>query len=174
VVIIEHPFNPERTLIEPKEPTEKTPELYRFEVTVPAGATRAFDVREEQTEMEMMDLLPADLGTLQMYASSDEIPRKTREALAEAVRRRQALAQAEREVTDLTKQIADLRRDQAETRSNMGAVTRNSQAYERFEKKLLEIETRIEALQKELDAKRDAVKKLRQELDDYLAGLNVE
>ncbi len=53
-------------------------------------------------------------------------------------------------------------------------MTRNSQAYERFEKKLLEIETRIEALQKELDAKRDAVKKLRQELDDYLAGLNVE
>lgn len=173
VVIVEHPFSPDRTLIEPKEPTEKTPALYRFEVTVPPTTTGKFEVREERTDTQTVAILPADLGMLQAFASNGEIPQKTRDALAEAVRRRQALAEAEQAVANVTKRIADLRRDQAETRANMGAVARNSQAYERFEKKLLDSETQIEALQRDLETKRGTVEKLRQDLADYLANLNV-
>jgi len=56
----------------------------------------------------------------------------------------------------------------------MAALDRKSQGYERFEKKLLDSETQIEALQKQLDDKRDGVTKLRKDLEDYLGQLNVE
>ncbi|HRT94226.1 MAG TPA: hypothetical protein P5532_07385, partial [Planctomycetota bacterium] len=67
-----------------------------------------------------------------------------------------------------------LRREQKDIRDNMAALDRKSQGYERFEKKLLDSETQIEALQKQLDDKRDGVTKLRKDLEDYLGQLNVE
>ena len=174
VVLVEHPFSPDRKLLEPAEPLEKTPALYRFEVKVPGTKTGKFDVKEERTDTQTVAILPSDVGSLQWYTTSGEIPQKVKDALAGVIQRKNALTLAERELNELQQQIATLRGEQRDTRANMGAVDRNSQAYQRFEKKLLDSETKIETLQKTLDDKRTGVNTLRKELEDHLNQLNVE
>ncbi len=47
-LILEHAIRGGWTLVEPKKATETTRDLYRFQITVPAGKTVTFDVVEEQ------------------------------------------------------------------------------------------------------------------------------
>ncbi len=174
VVLIEHPFNNDRKLLEPAEPAEKTPQFYRFETKIAAGKTGKFDVKEERVDPQTIAIFPADVGSLQWCVSSKEIPEKVRAAIAEAIKRKGALIVAERELNELQQRIQVLRGEQGSTRENMKAVERSSQAYQRFEKKLLDSETQIEGLQAKLDEKRTAVEKARKDLEDYLNQLNVE
>jgi hypothetical protein len=55
-VMLEHPLRADWKLVEPKKPAEKTRELYRFLVSVPAGKNVAFDVVEEQTRVDNVAL----------------------------------------------------------------------------------------------------------------------
>lgn len=174
VVLIEHPFNNDRKLLEPAEPLEKTPAFYRFEVKVPATKTGKFDVKEERIDTQSVAILPTDIGSLQMYATNGEIPEKVRTALADAMKRKNALSAAEHELNQLQQRIQALRREQDDIRKNMAALDRSSQGYQRFEKKLLDSETQIETLQKQLDDKRAGVDKARKDLEDFLGQLNVE
>ena len=174
LVVVEHPFSPDRKLVQPAEPAEKTAALYRFEVPVPAGKTVKFEVREERTDTDAIAILPATATVLETIVAGGEISAKTRAALAEAIRRKQALAVAQQEVSNLQQRITTLRREQADTRANMGALERNSQSFQRFEKKLLDSETQIEGLQKEMETKRVAADMLRVALEEYLSNLNVE
>jgi len=174
VLLIEHPFSADRKLLEPAEPAEKTPQFYRFETKVPAGKTGKFEVKEERVDPQTIAILPSDIGQLQWYATSGEVPEKVRTVLAEAIKRKNAVVLAERELTELQQRIQTLRREQDDIRRNMAALDRNSQGYQRFEKKLLDSETQIENLQKDLDAKREGVQKARKDLEDYLGSLTVE
>ena len=173
-IVVEHPFTNERKLIEPAEALEKTPAVYRFETKVPAASSGKFLVREEQVATQSVAILPSDVGQLQWYATNGEIPQKVRDALAGVITRKNALTLAERELNELQQRIQALRREQADVRANMGALDRNSQGFQRFEKKLLEMETQIEDLQQKQDAKRTEVEKLRRDLEDQLSKLNVE
>ncbi|HUT32038.1 MAG TPA: DUF4139 domain-containing protein [Planctomycetota bacterium] len=173
-VLIEHPFSNDRKLIEPAEALEKTPQVYRFEVKVPGTKTGKFEVKEERVDTQSIGILPSNIGQLQFYAGSGEIPEKVRTVLAEAIKRKNALTAAERELNEIQQRIQALRREQDDIRKNMAALDRNSQGYQRFEKKLLDSETQIETLQKQLEDKRAGVNKLRADLEDYLGKLNVE
>ncbi|MBI3945147.1 MAG: hypothetical protein HY321_04455, partial [Armatimonadetes bacterium] len=172
-VVVEHPAQPERKLVQPAEPTEKTPGVYRFEVAVAPGKTGKLEVREEQTMLQAVELLPLDVDALKQEVARAEISPKTRDALAEAIRRKTALAEAERQVNELQERTAAMRKDQAEVRNNMMALNRQSQGYQRFEEKLLAMESQIEALQKELEGKRTAMEQARKALEDYLSTLDV-
>jgi hypothetical protein len=173
-VLIEHPFSADRKLIEPAEALEKTPQFHRFEVKVPGTKTGKFEVKEERVDTQAIGILPCDIGQLQIFATNGEIPEKVRTALAEALKRKNALSAAERELNELQQRIQALRREQDDIRKNMGALDRNSQGYQRFEKKLLDSETQIETLQKNVVDKRAGVEKLRTDLEDYLGKLSVE
>ncbi len=118
-------------------------------------------------------ILPADVGSLKWYSTSKEIPKKVRQAIAEAIKHKNALTLAEREVRDLEKQINDLRREQDHIRRNMGALSRSSTGFKRFEKKLLDHESKIEGLQGQLEDAKANVKSLRKALEDYLNKLDV-
>jgi len=173
-VLVEHPFVANRKLVEPAEPLEKTPQVYRFETKVPAATTGKFLVREEQIEGQSIEIMPCDIGQLQAYSTNGEIPQKVREALTEAITRKQALANAQRELAELEQRIQTLRKEQGDVRANMGALDRNSQSFQRFEKKLLDLETQIETLQKQIEDKRAAVNTARGALEEYLSKLSVE
>ena len=174
VMVVEHPRRSDRKLVEPKEPAEKTPGVYRFELKVAAAQTGKFEVREERSMGQTVAILPADVGSLKWYSTSKEIPKKVRQAIAEAIKHKNALTLAEREVRDLEKQINDLRREQDHIRRNMGALSRSSTGFKRFEKKLLDHESKIEGLQTQLEDAKANVKSLRKALEDYLNKLDVK
>ena len=174
-LVIEHPRRSERKLVSPAEPAEKTPSVYRFETDVPAEKTGKFEVREEQVTQQTVAILPTDIGTLTWYTTSGEIPPKVRDAIAEAIKRKNALTEAQRQVGEIGRQIAALNNDQQRARSNMSAFgDRSSIGYKRFAEKVLEVETRIEQLQEQLISARQKVETLRKALEDYVGGVNVD
>ncbi len=174
-MVIEHPLRPERKLVSPAEPAEKTPSVYRFETDVPAEKTGKFEVREEQVTSQAVAILPTDIGTLTWYTTSGEIPPKVREAIAEAIKRKNALTEAQRQVGEIGQQLAALNNDQQRARSNMSAFgDRSSIGYKRFAEKVLEVETKIEQLQEQLISAREKVETLRKALEDYINSMNVD
>lgn len=174
-LVIEHPRRTERKLISPKEPTEKTPSVYRFETTVPAGKIGKFEVKEEQVTRQSVAILPCSVGTLQWYTTNGQISEKVRKALAEVIKRKNALTEAEREVRRLEREISTLEQDQRRARMNMSAFrSTRSTGYQRFAKKLLEIESKIDDLRSKLADARQKVRELRKALEDYVANMNVE
>jgi len=172
-VLVEHPRRSNLKLLKPDEPTEKTAKVYRFEVDVPAGETGKFVVTEERIDRQSVAILPASVGSLHGYSTSGEIPAEVRQAVAGAIRRKQALTEVEREARELQKKIANLRREQGHIRSNMQVLARDSAGYKRFEKKLLDLEKQIEDLQTALQKANAKAKDLRKALEDYLSKLTV-
>ncbi len=173
-VVIEQPRSAQRKLVKPEEPTEQTDELYRFEVSVPDGKTGKLDVVEEQIVGQQIAILPSDVGAFEWFITSGEVPKKVRDALAEAAKRKAALTEAERNVSDLQGQINALNVEQAKLPALMNALDRASQAYKRFEERMMTLQTQIEKLQGELAEARAKVKDLREKLEDYLKNLEVK
>ncbi len=174
-LVIEHPRRSERKLISPDEPKEKTSSLYRFETDVPAGKTGKFDVKEEQITRQTVAILPSSVGALTWYTTNREIPPKVREAIAEAIARKNALTVAQRKIQEIERLIASLNRDQQRARSNMSSFRNSSSVgYKRFAKKVLDVETKIEQLQLKLIEARESVRNLRKSLEDYIQNMNVD
>ena len=174
-LVIEHPRRSERKLISPDEPDEKTASVYRFETNVPAGKTGKFVVAEEQITSQGTGIWRSSVGTLAWYTTSGEIPPKVREAIAEAIKRKNALTAAERKVRDLERQIAALEKDQGRNRANMRSFRDTaSTGYKTFSQKVLSIEKKIDQLQAELTEARESIKSLRKSLEDYISKMNVE
>ncbi len=173
VVLIEHPIHLGFTLAEPTKPTETTPTLYRFQVTVGAGKATSLAVKEESVREQGVMLLPATLDDLLTYSRTGEIPRDVRDALTKAISMKQAMSDLEAQIASRTAQISSITGEQERIRENMKTVEPKSQYYDRLLTKLNEQESSIERLQKEQDdlvTKRDSQRKA---LEDYLAGLTV-
>jgi septal ring factor EnvC (AmiA/AmiB activator) len=101
------------------------------------------------------------------------MPKSVRDALAQAVQLKQAVADLDQQITARTQQIGEITAEQTRIRENMRTVAPNSQYYDRLLSKLNEQESTIEKVQgerKDLMAKRDAA---RAELQRYLETLNV-
>jgi hypothetical protein len=174
ILVIEHPFRPEYTLVSPEKPSERTHEVYRFEVKVPAGKTATLEVVEERTVVQQVVLTDADDQTVLRYLSSATAGPGLRDALTKARDLKGKLIATRRAITQTERQLKWIVDDQARLRANMERVPKDSDAYKRYLKKFDEQETEIEKLQ-------DAVKKFqvteqeqRQAYEDFLANLSVE
>jgi hypothetical protein len=178
-VVVEHPRDNYRKLLKPAEPAEMTPSVYRFEVNVPAAAPGKpaedkFTVQEERVYQEAMEILPFDVGTVMMYVSNKEIPSKVRDALAEAAKRKNALADAQRLLDQTQEQISAQQSERSQLPPVMNALDRAGQAYKTYEKKLMAIEARLDQLRTDQAEQQDKVNELQKSLADYLNSLSVE
>ena len=178
-LVVEHPRNNERKLLTPAEPAEKTPSLYRFEISVPGAkegkaAEGKFTVVEERVYEQAMEILPYDVGMVMMYASDKQIPQKVREALAEAGKRKNDLSQAQQELAQTKEQIKAQQSERAQLPPVMNALDRTGQAYKTYEKKLMAIEARLDQLQKDRAEQNEKVNELQNALANYLNNLTVE
>lgn len=172
-LIIEHPAMPGWKLIETQKPFETTPTLYRFKGVAVPGKVTTLMVKEEYVQSETIEMVSADLSQLVAYRSTSEIPQSVRDALATAIRMRQAIIDVEREAESRSQQIASITAEQNRIRENMKTVAPSTQYYERLLSKLNEQESSIERLQKErttLESQRDSQQR---QLDEYLSKLTV-
>jgi uncharacterized coiled-coil protein SlyX len=173
-LLIEHPVRPEWKLVAPAKADETTEALYRFRGSLAAGKASKLTVREEVVQSQGMAILPMDFGTLEFYGRTGEIPEPVRAALKEAIARRQAVAETERQIQLRQQRINEVTQEQNRIRENMKTVAQTSEYYKRLLKKLDEQETTIEGLQGEVADLQKKLEKQRQDLEDYLSGLNVE
>ena len=178
-LIVEYPFYPGRKLVEPAKYEEKTASLYRFRVPVKAESTSDFVIKEDQPTGEVVALLDRPVDNLMIYFNNQAIPQKVRDALAQAIQLKNALTDAQRELDQLTAELASINSDQARLRPNLQVVGRDSPLGKRYVEKLGQEEDRIEKLQGQngqpglIDQARQKVHAARAALEDYLAKLNI-
>jgi predicted RNase H-like nuclease (RuvC/YqgF family) len=172
-MIIEHPFQTGWKLVETPKPMETTDSLYRFRDSIPAGKVRTLTVKEEMVQGETIAILPADLGQLESYSRSGEIPAVVRAALIKTMGLKSAVLDTQRQIQQRQKELSDISQEQKRIRDNMNTVTQNSQYYTRLLGKLNDQESRIEKLQVEIERLQQTHDQQRKDLDTYLVNTTV-
>lgn len=172
-VVVEHAINSGWNLVETPEPMEKTQSLYRFKVPTAKGEKKSLAVTEENVHAQMVAIFPADIGTLVAYVRTGSIPDDVKKALSEAITRKQAMVDIERQINDRQQQIEKITQEQNRIRENMRTVDKTSQYYNRLLAKLNEQETQIEKLQTETDALKTQLEGSRKDFESYVSSLNV-
>jgi hypothetical protein len=171
-LILEHPFFPDRKLIDPTKFEEKTPELYRFAVLVKKGSMLDFPVIEEQVQYQTLRLIDQNEQALLYYAKTAEISPKARQALQQAAEMKRNLAVVEQKLAELTKQKAQIEAGQDRLRKNIESVGRDSTLGKRYIQKLSAEEDQLENLAKEIESTQAQRDQLRKAFEDFIAGMN--
>lgn len=173
-VLVEYPIDDNWELSEPKEPAEKTRDVYRFALTAEPGKPATLNVVEKRTERQ--DVLVTNLNNeaILFYVNAREVSDDVKKALREILRRKQTLAKVTSELNELNRRIEVIFGEQERMRENMKEVPRDSELFRRYLTKLGEQESDVESLRDEVSkkiAERDEAQKA---LDDYLLSLDVE
>ena len=104
-VLIEYPFDANWTLVAPKEPAEKTRNMYRFVVKAEPGKPAVLSVDEERTDQQQFAVTNLDNGTITFYANTKVTTPKVKAALDEIIKRKEAIEQLAQKRQQLEQQV---------------------------------------------------------------------
>lgn len=172
-VLIELPYDASWKLVSPKEPTEKTRDLYRFAVKAEPGKPAKLEVVEEQIVGQSLALANLDDNAIHFYLSQKEISQQVKNALQEVVKRKQALQQVAVERQSIEQQIKAIDEEQGRIRQNMGQLERNTDLYKRYVQKFNSQEDSVEKMREQILKLTADEQQKRRALDDYLINLNL-
>ena len=172
-VLIEYGKTAGWNLIEPKQATEDTRDLYRFAVNAKPGVPATLTVREEHTSTDNVVLSNSNDNTILIYIRNPKVSDAVKAALAEVIKRRQAISEVVAQRNQLQQQINVIDREQDRIRQNMSQLQRTSDLYARYVKKFGEQEDQVESLREQIEKLNKREADLRKALDEYLIGLNI-
>jgi hypothetical protein len=172
-VLIEYPIDQPWTLVESKEPSEKTRGAYRFLVKAEPGKPATLDVKEEHTQAETIALTNINDGRIQILLAAPQVSDTVKKALRDFVQRKIAIEQAGKKRQELERQITVIDQEQKRIRDNMAQLPKDSDLFRRYVTKFTEQEDQVDALRKQVTAAVEDEERLRKALDEYLAGLSL-
>jgi predicted nucleic acid-binding Zn-ribbon protein len=114
-----------------------------------------------------------DVGQVESYFRTGEIPDAVKKALQQAAVLKRALVDADRQMNDRQQQINEITTEQNRIRENMKAVAQSSDYYQRLVKELDSQETQIQNLKTELKTLKQKREEQQKALEDYLTGVSV-
>jgi hypothetical protein len=172
-VLIEHPYRADWKLVEPKDATERTRDLYRFSVAVDAGKTATLRVKETLPIQESILLMESGLDQIAYFQQAKEVSAKVKEALQRVVYLRSKLDDTRAQRARLEQRIGEITAEHGRIRENMQRLQQNSDLYNRYVKKLDQQETELEKLRKEIEALKGTEVDQRKELQNYVMALDI-
>ena len=172
-LLIEQPYRADWKLVEPKEPAERTRDLYRFSVAVDPGETATLRVKETLPILESILLMESGIDQIVYYQQAKEVSPKVKEALQRVVQLRGKLDDARAQRTRLDQRTAEITAEHARIRENMQRLQQNSDLYNRYVKKLDQQETELEKLRKEIENLKNTEEEHRRELQNFVLNLDV-
>lgn len=172
-VLVEHPFRSDWALIEPKDPAERTREVYRFAVSVDADKTAKLVVREERQFTETIQLVSSAPDVIAYYLQAKAVSPQVKEALRKAATLRDAVGATAQERQRREQRVQEISQEQARIRENMTRLSQSSELYSRYVKKLDEQETELDKLRQEIEALKTREAQQQRELNEYLLNLDV-
>jgi septal ring factor EnvC (AmiA/AmiB activator) len=173
-LLVEHPYRPVFHLANDLKPAERTRNLYRFEVKVPAGKTGDLEVTEERDLVQTVQLTNSDEQQVRFFLQQQVLSPAVRQALEKAVGMRGELAVVQRELEQANRALAQIEQDQTRLRANLKEMPPTAAAYKRYLDKFDQQETQIEQLQAKRQQLQDQEHLKRQGYETYLMSLNVE
>jgi hypothetical protein len=174
LVLLEHPYRADLTLLKPEKPSERTREVYRFEIKVDPGQVVKREVMEEQQRVDQVVLTNSDDESVRFFLRGTVASAKVKQALEQALRLKSELAQTQAEIRTEEEALAVIEKDQARMRANMERVPQTSQAYKRYLQKFDDQETEIEKRRAVVTKLQHKAEGQRKEYEAFLLNLNVE
>ena len=172
-MLIEQPYRADWKLAEPKEPTERTRDMYRFSVSVDPGKSATLHVKETLPVQESILLMDSGIDQMVHYQRAKEVSPQVKDALQRVVQLRSALDELRAQRTRLDQRTAEITAEHARIRENMQRLQQNSDLYNRYVKKLDQQETELEKLRKEIETLKTKEDEQRRELQIYVLNLDV-
>jgi hypothetical protein len=173
-LLVEHPIRQQFTLVTPEKPKEQARNAYRFEVVCESKKPVELLVEEHLPRQAQISFSNSSDESIRLLFRSTVVTEKVKKALDEAMGLRSKVSESQQMVAREQKLLADIERDQNRMRQNLAQVPPSSEAYKKYVKKFDEQEEQIDALRKKiasLDDKRDTAQ---QQLDRYLAALDIQ
>ena len=145
---------------------------YRIPFQLPGGdQTQTFEVVQEQTQQQELRLVDGAADQIRVYAQAREFDAKTRDALTKVLQLQQAVAEAQRKVTQIDAERQQIVQEQARLRDNLARVPANSDLQRRYLATLDKQETDLEALAKRRAEAEKGVETARDALRTYVSQL---
>jgi hypothetical protein len=173
-LLVEHPVREDWRLVAPEKPSERSRDVYRFQVTVPAGKAYTLDVVEEQRRVDHLQLRNTDDPVVRVFLKSTVPSPALKASLEKMIGLKSKLTETQRDLTQAQGQLKEITDDQSRIRANFEKLPPTSAAYKRYLEKFDHQETEIEKLQADIKAKQSAAKAQTKEYEDYVTALNVE
>jgi hypothetical protein len=173
-LLVEHPNRTDFHLTSKDKPWETAADFHRFKVKVPAGKTVPFTVSEERDFRSETVLTNSDDQSLRLIIQDRVTSPAVKEALAKAIVLRGKMAETQRELQQVERQLRVITEDQDRLRKNLHEMPKEAVAYKRYLKKFDDQETQIEQLQKQQKELQDTEHVRRKDYETYLANLSVE
>jgi hypothetical protein len=177
-VLVEHLLSPDWELVAPKQPEERTRDLYRFLVkatpTVSAPAVQTLLVAEERKVDQSVAVTNLSDQQIAIYMKAPVVSARVKEALNGLAKRKAELADTLRQRQEQERKAQSIRGEQGRIRQNMDSLSRDSALYKRYVAQLDSQENELAAILPEID--RLAKKELdqRKALDDYILSMDVK
>jgi hypothetical protein len=172
-VLVEYPIQQGWNLVEPKEATEKTRDLYRFAVNAEPGKPAGLTVREEQTVVHALALTNVDDATIEVFLKAPEVGDNVKAALVETTKRKAALAALTAKRAELERQVQVIFEEQNRIRQNMAQLPKDSDLFRRYVTKFNEQEDNVERLRGQIAAAIAEETASREGLNKFLAELDL-
>jgi hypothetical protein len=172
-VLIEQLYRADWKLVEPKEPTERTRDLYRFSIAVDPGKSAALHVKETLPVQESILLMDSGVDQIVRYQQAKEVSPHVKDALQHVVQLRSTLDDTRAQRTRLDQRTTEITAEHVRIRENMQRLQQNSDLYNRYVKKLDQQETDLEKLRKEIENLKNREEEHRRELQNYVMNLDI-
>jgi hypothetical protein len=173
-LLVEHPYREDWRLVAPQKPAERSRDVYRFQVTVPAGKSHTLEVVEEKRPTELFRLNSIDENSVRFYLRHAVPSPALKAALERMLALKSKLTDTQRDLAQSQTQLKEITDDQTRLRANFEKMPPTSAAYKRYLEKFDQQETEIEKLQADIKAKQAGVKAQTKDYEDFVAGLNVD
>jgi hypothetical protein len=173
-VLVEHPYRNQFQLVSPPKPSERTRDLYRFEVAAESNKPVTLEVVEDLPRVQTVALTNSDDDTVRVFIRASQSSERVKKALEEALALKAKVNATRQAVQKEEQALKVIEQDQARMRANMERVPPTSEAYKRYLKKFDDQETEIEKRRAKIAELQDVAEGQRKAYEDYLAALNVE
>jgi hypothetical protein len=173
---IEHPYRADFELVSKEKPVERTSDVYRFEVKLPAKAKESVSqtIVEEKDLQTSISVNNSDDNTIRFFINSAVSSPEVKSALQKALEYKSKLTTTRQELQNVNEQLRVISEDQTRLRANLKEMPTTAAAYKRYLEKFDKQETEIESLREQQKKLQGQELKSRQDLDRYLNGLNVK
>jgi hypothetical protein len=160
--------------VDTAKPAETAADVYRFELKLPAGASKTLTVNEERDLGQTFNVSNTSDEQIKFFLSQPVIGASLKKGFQRALSLRWDVARTRREIQELQRQLNTITQDQIRLRANLKEMPSTAKAYKRYLEKFDQQETQIETYQADIKKLQTTEHQQQKALDDFLASFTAE
>jgi hypothetical protein len=173
-VLVEHPFQPEWTLVQPEKPLERSRGAYRFAVPVAAGKNAKLSVVETRLVDSSIAVTNLQDDRIEIFIRSSVVSPAVKSALQKLLEFKTQLGDTAGKRALAEARAADIVAEQGRIRANMERLSQSSDLFKKYVKTLGEQEEELAKLRDDIARMREKENAQRKAIDSYISSIDVK